>query len=258
MRAVAIILALTAFVVGPSAAAQSARIRPDQSLKIRGQDLIVHLAAGTTHADGPMLLYATGDGGWPGEERLFDRMRPWGYPMAGFNSVDYIASIHTPARTVDTETVAADIGAIITTARHGLELPLERPVILVGFSRGAGLASAAAASAPLRARLKGVLLVALTAEEDFVTERVPGTTTGAARELQTYAVLPRLGPLRVALIQSTRDEFVPSAEAQRRFGPEGPSRRFRAIDAKDHSFGGKLAELTAAMRAFVEWIARES
>jgi len=87
-----------------------------------------------------------------------------------------------------------------------------------------------------------------------VTEHIAGTTIGADRQLDTYGTLSRLGSLRVAVLQSTRDEFVPAADAQRRFGPEGPARRFRAIVATDHSFGGKLLELTSEMQASVEWI----
>ena len=72
--------------------------------------------------------------------------------------------------------------------------------------------------------------------------------------LRTYDALSRLTSLRVALIQSTRDEILSASDAQRRFGPEGPTRRFRAVNAKDHSFGGSLAELTQEMRAAVDWI----
>jgi hypothetical protein len=249
MRTVAAVVSLIAtMTVAAGPAAQSAAAPHDRSVQIRRQNVGLHLATGTARAAGPLLLYATGDGGWPGDERLFDRMRPLGLPMAGFNSVDYLVSIDSPSRTVDAETVAADFNAIVTTALEGLALPQSRPVVLMGFSRGAGLAVAAATSTPFRARLRGILAVALAANEEFVTER--------ARELQTYAALARLGSLRVALIQSTRDEFVPAADAQRRFGPDGPTRRLRAIDAKDHSFSDKLGELTREMQAAVEWIVR--
>lgn len=235
---------------------QSARMLPDRAVWLRGRHIAVHLAAGGSRTDGPMLLYATGDGGWPGQEKLFDRMMPWGYPMAGFSSADYVGSIDGPSRALDSETVAADIDTVVTTALGGLGLPASRPVVLVGFSRGAGLAVAAATSEQFRPRLRGILAVALTPEEDYVTVHVAGTTIGTDRELQTYAVLPRLGSLRVAVIQSTHDEFLPAAEAERRFGPSGPARRFRAIEAKDHSFGGKLTELAEEMKASLEWIVK--
>ena len=117
-----------------------------QQVELRGKRLTVHLAQGTTNRGGPLLLYITGDGGWPGDERLFERMAPWGYPMAAIDAVDYIDSINTPDRTLKPAAVAADFHAIIRTALRGLQLPADRGAVLVGFSRGAGLAVAAATS----------------------------------------------------------------------------------------------------------------
>jgi dienelactone hydrolase len=151
-----------------------------------------------------------------------------------------------PDRTLKPAAVAADFQAIIRAALRGLELPADRGVVLVGFSRGAGLAVAAATQSALHPSLRGVLLLALTADEEFVTD--------GSRALRTYDALSRLTSLRVALIQSTRDEILSASDAQRRFGPEGPTRRFRALIAKDHSFGGSLAELTQEMRAAIDWI----
>lgn len=229
----------------------SSTTRPEvgQQVELRGKRLTVHLAAGSTNRGGPLLLYVTGDGGWPGDERLFERMAPWGYPMAAIDAIDYIDSINTPDRTLTPAAVAADFQAIIQAAQRGLKLPADHPAILVGFSRGAGLAVAAATQAQVHASLKGALLLALPPDEEFVTE--------GGRGLHTYVALPRLKSLRVAVLQSTRDEILSAAEARRRFGPDGPTRRFRALDAKDHSFGGSLAELTEEMRAALNWIVSE-
>ena len=228
----------------------SATLRAEvgQQVEFRGKRLTVHLAAGSTNRDGPLLLYVTGDGGWPGDERLFERMAPWGYPMAAIDAIDYIDSINTPDRTLTPAAVAADFQATIQAARRGLKLPADHPAILVGFSRGAGLAVAAATQPQLHVSLRGILLLALPPDEEFVTE--------GGRALQTYAALPRLKALRVAVIQSTRDEILSAADAQRRFGPDGPTRRFRALTAKDHSFGGSLPALEQEMRASLEWIVK--
>jgi hypothetical protein len=37
-------------------------------------------------------------------------------------------------------------------------------------------------------------------------------------------------------------------------GPDTLMQRLRPIDAKDHSFGGKLDELTAELKAGVDWV----
>lgn len=72
--------------------------------------------------------------------------------------------------------------------------------------------------------------------------------------LQTYGALPELGAIPVAVIQSTRDDYVPAAEARRLFGPDTPSRELVPITAADHNFAGALAELYAQMERSLEWI----
>jgi pimeloyl-ACP methyl ester carboxylesterase len=198
-----------------------------------------------------LIVYATGDGGWPGDERLFDRMLPFGLPMAGFSSVDYIESINTPNRMIDPAAVARDYQTVITGAIEALKLPKDQPVVLVGFSRGASLAVAAATVPAFRARLLGVVALALAGDEVFVS-RLPSDS----RPLQTDDAVRSLGPVKVSVIQSTRDDILSAAEARRRVGPDTPTRRLRAIDARDHNFGGKLDELITEVKRSLDWFGR--
>jgi len=245
---------MLALTLAGCARAGAAQMRPDATARVRGHDLAVHLAAGAAHPAGPLLLYATGDGGWPGDEGLFGRMLPWGYPQAAFSSAEYVALLEGPEGVTDPADLAADYGAIIDTAEHALGIGTDAPVVLVGFSRGSGLSVAAALDAHLRSRLRGILAIALTGEEEYVAERPSGELDAPGVMLQLYPALPRLGALRVAVIQSTHDDFLPADEARRRFGPDTATRRFRAIDAPDHSFGGKLTELGEEMKAGLDWI----
>jgi hypothetical protein len=235
-------------------AVDQSQLRPDRAINLRGNRLTIHLAAGDPHHSGPLLLYATGDGGFPGDEALFSRMMPWGYPLAAISSADYIAPLMADGRVADPTDVAADFSSIIDSARDALSLPPVTDVVLVGFSRGAGLVVSATLDGHLGPHLVGVLAVALGSREEYVAERTAGQAEG--RMLLPYAELSRLGTVRVAVIQSTRDNFLPAAEAQRRFGPDLPTRRFRAIDATNHSFGGSLPQLVEEMRASLSWILR--
>jgi type IV secretory pathway VirJ component len=234
--------------------AQSSRALSTTHAQIRQSSLTVHLAASAAPGAGPLVVYATGDGGWPGDERLFDRMMPWGMPMSGFSSVDYVESIDTPNRMIEPAALAKDLHVIIDRAIQALQLPKDQPVVLVGFSRGAGLAVAAATVADFRPHIRGLIAVALAADEDYVSESANVGAGSNVRPLRTYEALRGLGPLKVVVIQSTRDDILPAAEARRRFGPDTLTHLLRPIDAKDHSFGGKLDELTAELRAGVDWV----
>jgi hypothetical protein len=71
---------------------------------------------------------------------------------------------------------------------------------------------------------------------------------------QPYDALPGMIDLRVAVVQSSNDDYIPAAEAREYFGPDTPTRRFRAIEADDHSFGGALPEMYREMLASLDWI----
>jgi hypothetical protein len=58
----------------------------------------------------------------------------------------------------------------------------------------------------------------------------------------------------VAVIQSTRDNYIPADQARRLFGPDTPLRALVAIDAEDHNFGGAVARLYAEMEHSLRWL----
>lgn len=210
----------------------------------------------------PLVLFATGDGGWHACDRLLYRaFVAWGYPVVGFSAPNYLHHLKTLPGVTMPARVAADYRALIEFARHGLALPARTPVVLVGFSRGAGLAIVAAGQRELQTELQGVLALALTDEEEHVHRfRWHRARDGAAarRELVTlrpYEWLDHLGRLPLAVIQSTHDGYVPAARARRLFGPDSERRRLVAVDAAGHTFGGARATMLERAQAALEWIA---
>ena len=224
--------------------------------------LDVHLAGPLVAAPGqPLLLYATGDGGWWGKDvQVFRERAAWGYPVAGFSSRNYLKNLGYVADTTTPAQLARDYSLLITFSLKVLGLSPDSPVILVGVSRGAGLAIVAAGQPGVRDRLVGVLAVALTREEEYVKRlRVRrGAGTGSpARELvtvQTYEYLQRLAPLPVAVVQSTGDDYLPADKARALFGPDTPARRLVAVEARNHTFDGARDRLYQEMESSLEWI----
>jgi dienelactone hydrolase len=208
----------------------------------------------------PLLLYATGDGGWRSADRgLFQHLARWGYPVAGFSARHYLEHLGFEATTP--AHVAEDYGHLIAFAKHQLELPGDTPTVLVGFSRGSGLAVVAAGQPELQPLLGGVLAIALTDEEEYVHDQ--GTRAGrdprdvSAAELaalRPYDQLTRLDRLPVAVIQSTEDGYLPAAQARQLFGPDDERRRFHAIRAGNHTFAGARDALYEQARGALEWI----
>jgi hypothetical protein len=131
-------------------------------------------------------------------------------------------------------------------------VPEDERVVLLGQSRGAGLAVEAAAAASLRERLLGVIALGLCPDEEHVR-----LSEGLARPYRDKALLSGL-PIEV--IQSTRDRYMSATAARRAFGPDTELHAFHPIEATGHTFGGgrdallgqlgaSLARVSAARRA---------
>lgn len=234
-------------------------VNADRLITLNGHALRLHIADARTRAGVPLLMYATGDGGWHRKDLdLYRHLVAWGYPVAGFDAHDYVTHLGAEPTTTPGR-VARDYQTMIDAARETLELPESVPVVLVGVSRGAGLAVVAAGPRLLRGELAGLVVAGLTKEEEYVRwyRRLGRRRLAGTREMvQVYDYLPRLGPLPITVIQSTRDNYLPAASARALFGPDGPGRRLIAIDARNHSFGGARDRLYTEVEAALEALSR--
>lgn len=270
-RAVHIVLGVAAAllawgcVVGPPPLQPDAPVQFERSIVFYGHSLVAHLVRPCTiDASHPLLLYATGDGGWRGKDLdTFRHLAAWGYPLAGFSAPDYLKHLGDASDTTTPERLAADYARLIAMTKEALGLPATIPTVLVGVSRGADLSAVAAGQPLLQPELGGVVAVALTREEEYVRHRRfrfrrrPTPAEEAAQEMvmvQLYEYLPRLGRLPISVIQSTNDNYLPAAEARQLFGPDSTYRRFHSIVARDHSFGGARDEMYSTIESSLAWI----
>jgi hypothetical protein len=237
----------------------------ERSVTLYDRPLDLHLARPAQLQPGtPLLLYATGDGGWRGKDvETFRRMIRWGYPVAGFGAPDYLKHLGFVSGTTTPARLAHDYQRLIEFAKQTLSLPTSTRTILVGVSRGAGLAVVAAGRPELNVELAGVMAVALTKEEEYVrhyrVERGKSPTDMPTREFvefETYEYLDRLRALPLVVIQSTGDNYLPADAARVLFGVDTALRQFFAIRSRDHSFTDAREGLYERMASSLAWIAR--
>lgn len=232
---------------------------PDRDLVLHDHSLRLHFANPHAARARPLVVFATGDGGWHRKDLdAWRHLESWGYPLVGFDARDYVTHLGGDADSTTPDGLADDYARIIDTARAALGMAAERPIVLVGVSRGAGLSVVAAGDAQLRPEISGVLAVALTREEEYVKwyRHVPARDrrADAAEMVQLYEYLPQLGNIPVAVVQSTRDNYLPAGEARALFGPDTLNRRFQSVEATDHSFAGARGDLYHAMSKSLDWI----
>ncbi len=244
------------------ATAPGAPIRFDSSVAFDdGHALALHLSRPMSFdAAHPLVLFATGDGGWRGKDRAaFEQMTRWGYPLAGFSAPGYIQHLVEHEHKTTPADVARDFSQILRAADRELSMPpYGARAVLVGISRGAGLVVAAAGDPLLQPSLAGVVAIALTREEEYVHRLRRSRPRGTPElvMLDNYEYLPRLRSLPLAIIQSTHDDYLPAEEARRLLGPDTALRQFHPIASRNHSFADAREQLYRQMEASLAWVSR--
>jgi dienelactone hydrolase len=239
---------------------------------LHGQPLELHLAVpDQPPPDAPLVLYASGDGGWFGAAvDMFKQIARAGYPAAGFSSRAFLKIQRPHGGLVNAAQLAADYKTIVGHARAALRLSDTNRVVLTGWSRGAAFSVLAASEPSVRGQLAGIIAIGLATGENLMTvsdddatdddetdDGQAGETSGPSR-FDNYATIAQLGPLSCAVIQASRDNYLPAADARRLFGPDTDRRRLYAIEAKNHRFSGGKAAFDAALLDALQWITRNS
>jgi hypothetical protein len=232
--------------------------------------LTLHLAAPQTppSASTPLVLYASGDGGWFGAAvGMFRTIVSSGLPTVGFSTKAFMRLEHRWSNPPTEGHVVEGYQQIIDGARARLRLPKDAPVVLTGWSRGASLGVLVGSSRDADPRVIGLVAVGLAAYERLDIEAdsddEPGSAAEApagvsdeleARSIAMYPLLSRMAPRRSVVIQASGDKYLGAARARELFGSDSPVKRLVAIGARNHRFGGGEARFAEALVEAVKWI----
>ncbi len=236
-------------------ATHRAPVVADQFVTLNSHSLRLHFENRDTPASHPLLVYATGDGGMRRKDLdTYRHLAALGDPIVGFDARDYVKHLGRDSPTTTPERLADDYTRIIERARQTLGIDGLRPVVLVGVSRGAGLAVVAAGR--LCNAISGVVAVALTQEEEYVRwyRHHPLSHETHQVMVDVYQYLAQLDDLPVAVIQSTHDQYLPAAKAREQFGPDSASRWLQPIEATNHNFGGARDRMYDAIQTALNWV----
>jgi fermentation-respiration switch protein FrsA (DUF1100 family) len=176
----------------------------------------------------------------------------------GINSRHYLSKFTSGKEHVQPSDVPSDFRVIGDRLREkGM---LTRPVIMSGVSEGAALAVLAASAEGSRAWIDGVITIGLPATAELAwrwTDVGSWITKRDADEpsFSSADFLPRVSPLPIYMIQSKKDEYVPVADQERFRAIAKEPKRQILIDASNHRFTDRRAELSAAYKAGLDWIA---
>jgi pimeloyl-ACP methyl ester carboxylesterase len=226
------------------------------TLSLRGQEQSLHLYGPRT---GPPVVVSSGDGGWTHlgpDVALFLERR--GFFVVGFDCKHYLSSFTSGSKTLAPADVPGDYRTLVDYARGSRS----EHVLLVGVSEGAGLSVLAASDPGLQSSLRGVLALGLPDVNElgwrfsdsmiYLTHKTPNEPTFKAADY-----VPRLGTTPLFAIHATRDEFVPVDEVKRLMALPGGPKKLVVLEAADHRFSDKQAELQSTVLEAIDWMSSE-
>lgn len=249
--------ALTALLTGVSAAGAASTDRLD--VTVRGRTITLSIYKPKAAARGTIIM-GSGDVGWVGlAVSMADELSAQGYLVVGVNVRQYLAAFTSGKDHVQTKDVPADY-RIIADRLRAAQL-LVRPVILSGVSEGAALAVLAASDPANHAWIDGVVTMGLPATAELAWHWSDLWAAAMKRDADepsfTVAdVLPAVAPLPLCMIQSKKDEYVTPADYEKFRAIAKEPKQLVLIDASNHRFTDRRAELGQAFTAGLAWIAR--
>jgi type IV secretory pathway VirJ component len=238
--------------------------RSSTRMLLEGKPFDLHLARpATPRADDVLVVYASGDGGWFGAAvHMFEEIPRNGYYAAGFSSRAFL-NLERPSGEVATlDRLVGDYESIIAQAQGAMGLPASTRTVLTGWSRGAAFAVLVASHPRERRRIAGVVAIGLDEGADLAKHNDEGDDDddhgrvfdkGRRPSFDTYHLM-KSSSLRAVVIQATGDQYLPASEARRLFGDDSPTRRFFAVEARNHRFSGATAPFDRTLGCALAWV----
>ena len=220
---------------------------------LRGRPQLVHLYG---DRGGPAVIVSSGDGGWVHlAPQVAETLAAQGFFVVGFNVKAYLESFTIDSHTLGVADVPGDYRVLVEYASRASPAR----ALLVGVSEGAGLSVLAAADPAVQRHVAGVVGLGLPERNElgwrwkdsliYVTHGVPNEPTFSASDL-----VGRLTPVPLAMIHSTRDEFVPESDVATMMSRANEPKRLWTVNASDHRFSGSTAEFDRRLLESIEWV----
>jgi dienelactone hydrolase len=220
---------------------------------LRGKEQQLSLCGPKT---GSPILLSSGDLGWAGlVEHVAEFLCAQGYYVVGVNSKAYLESFTGKTGALKPEEVPQDYLQLMRFAGQGKAAK----VILAGISEGAGLSVLAATHQEVKPAIQGILGLGLPDQnelgwrwQDFtiwITKGVPNEPSFMVED-----IIDKIGPIPLAEIHSTHDEFLPLDQAKALFARAKEPKRMWVIEAANHRFSNNRPELDRRMIEALAWI----
>jgi predicted alpha/beta-hydrolase family hydrolase len=224
---------------------------------VRGKALTIEVYQPASPPKGTVIM-GSGDVGWVGlAVTMADFLSAQGYTVIGVNMRQYLSVFTAAGQRVTVDNAPLDYRAIAQTLDTAHLLT--HPVLLSGMSEGAAFAVLAASDRRNHTWVDGVLTMGLPSTAELAwkwSDFTSWITKNDPREpvFEPYKYLADVSPIPLVMIQSTRDEYASRDDCARfRLAAKEPT-KIVLIDARNHRFTDRVAELKKEYLAALEWV----
>ncbi len=227
----------------------------DYVLRGEKQSITFYPASSTDGHSAGSILYFPGDGGLHGFSiTIAKSMAEMGNNVYAMDTRRYLSSFTHGDSTLKVRNIMEDLRTVSSWITQGTN----EPVILVGWSAGAGLCLAAAASAD-KAGYAGLVTIGLGRETvlgwkladdiTYITKKMPHEPTFLSKDY-----IADVAPLPFFDIESTNDAFVQADTARALYQLAKQPKKFVMIEARDHAYKGNRSEFFDTLKMGLNWI----
>lgn len=216
---------------------------------IRGQEQRIYLYQATSPGQHRKILFAPGDAGCRGfAVAIAEQLGKVGYDTYCLDVLHYLESF-TGKAVLTTEQIASDFNQIA----RWIEEEDREPILLVGWSEGAGLGLAAAANPANRVVFDGIVAIGIPEDNilawrwkdvsAWITKKPPREPTFKSADF-----MPRIAPLPLFVIGSTSTQWVTPEATHELFSLAHEPKRLAMVTGRDHKYSGNTKAFFNVLR----------
>ena len=192
----------------------------------------------------PLVIFTSGDGGWsPFCADVAAHIAARGITVVGIDVKQYLVDFASPQKPVSADQLTRDYDTIarLSLSRPGIDG--KAPLVLAGWSLGAGYSVIVATQPEFSFRLGKVVAIGLPAYGELAwkpTDALIYLTNGRPRErsFDAHQYLKKLDQTPIVFLNSTKDNTAPFGEAQSLYAAAPGIKHFYAVKANGHHFEG--------------------
>jgi len=235
-------------------------VTEDRDVVVRGQQFRVHFYRPQGDKPATPAIYACGDGGWRGlAPRTAQELAHMGFAVGGIDSKVYLREFSSVKNPLSIKQLAQDYADVAVALRSYAKVDAATPVYVYGWSLGAGFAIAVGSDEQTRANWAGIISIGLPKQNQLVSGLGANHANlnyegNALYGFRSEAVMGRIAPVPLVMIQSTSDTASPQKVGNTLYASARDPKKYVLIKASNHRFSGAREEFYTALGDAVTWM----